>query len=68
MEPISTIRSVRDEFGGNLTLNFEIKSNLHDVFTGQDDFIRGKNHGKAMCYELELMNSTKYKVHTLTRR
>ena len=47
--PISTTRSVRDEFGGDLTLNFEIKTNLQDVFAGQDDFIRGKNHGKAIC-------------------
>ena len=49
MGPISTTGVVRDEFGGNLTLNFQIKSNLQDVFAGQDDFIRGKNHGKAMC-------------------
>ena len=61
MRPISTIRSVRDEFGGDLTLNFQIKSNLRDAFAGQDDFIRGKNHGKAMCYESELRNSTKIK-------
>ena len=61
VRPISTTRSVRDEFGGDLTLNFEIKTNLWDVFAGQDDFIRGKNHGKAMCYELELRNSTKIK-------
>ena len=49
VRPISTTRSVRDEFGGDLTLNFEIKTNLRDVFAGHDDFIRGKNHGKAMC-------------------
>ena len=48
-----TTRSVRDEFGGDLTLKFQIKSNLRDAFAGQDDFIRGKNHGKAMCYESE---------------
>ena len=45
MRPISTTRSVRDEFGGNLILNFRIKSNLRDVLAGQDDFIRGKEHG-----------------------
>ena len=61
MRPISTTRSVRDEFGGDLTLNFQIKSNLRGAFAGQDDFIRGKNHGKAMCYESELRNSTKIK-------
>ena len=60
MRPISTTRSVRDELGGNLTLNFQIKSNLLDVLAG-DDFIRGKNHGKAMWYESELSNSTKIK-------
>ena len=45
MRPISTTRSVRDEFGENLTLNFRIKSNLRDVLDGQDDLIRGKEHG-----------------------
>ena len=54
MRPISTTRSVRDEFGGNLTLNFQIKSNLLEVLTGQDDFIIGKIHGKAMCYESDV--------------
>ena len=32
------------------------------MLAGQDDFIRGKNHGKAMCYESELRNSTKIKL------
>ena len=49
VRPISTTRSVRDEFGGDLTLNFQIKTSLRDVFAGQDDLNRGKNHGKAMC-------------------
>ena len=61
VRPISTTRSVRDEFGGNLTLNFQIKSSLREVFARQDDFTCGKNHGKAMCYESELRNSTKIK-------
>ena len=45
MRPISTIRSVRDEFSGDLTLNFRIKLNLNEVFSGYIDFIRGKDHG-----------------------
>ena len=45
MRPISITRLVRDEFGGNLTLNFQIKSNIRDVHAGQDDLIRGKKHG-----------------------
>ena len=49
VRPISTTRSVRDEFGGDLTLNFQIKTNLRDVFAGQDDFNYGKKHGRAMC-------------------
>ena len=61
MRPISTTRSVRDGFGGDLTLNFQIKSNLRDAFAGQADFICGKNHGRAMWYESELRNSTKIK-------
>ena len=68
VRPISTTRSVRDEFGGDLTLNFQIETNLREVFAGQDDFNHGKNHGKAMCYESELRNSTKDQVHTLIRR
>ena len=31
MRPISTTRSTRDEFGGDLTLNFQIEVNLKDV-------------------------------------
>ena len=34
MRPISTIRSVRDESGGDLTLSFQIQSNLKEVFSG----------------------------------
>ena len=49
VRPISTTQSVRDEFGGDLTPNFQLKTNLRDVFAGQDDFNRGKDHGKAMC-------------------
>ena len=44
MRPISTARSVRDEFGGNLTLNFQITLNLMEVLAGQEDLIRGKEH------------------------
>jgi len=45
VRPISTTRSVRDEFGRNLTLNFRINTNLTEVFAGQSNLIRGKNHG-----------------------
>ena len=34
MEPISSTRSVRDGFGGNLTLNFQFMTKLRSVFDG----------------------------------
>ena len=68
MRPISTIRSVRDESGGDLTLNFQIQSNLKEVCSGWIVCIRGHDHGKVMCYESESGNSTKSRTHTLVWR
>ena len=68
MRPISTTRSVRDEFGGNLTLNFRIKSNLKEVFAGQDDLIRGKKHGIDFVLRIGGKDCTKDRTHTLTWR
>ena len=45
MEPIPTTRSVRDESGGNLTLNFQFKSSLMEILYGWIDLIRRKQHG-----------------------
>ena len=67
MRPISTIRSVRDEFGRDLTLNFQIQSNLKEVFSGWIVCIRGHDHGEVMCYESELGNGTKSQTHNLVR-
>ena len=67
MRPISTTRSVRDEFGGNLTLNFQIKPNLRNVLAGQDDLNRGKEHGICFVLRIGIRNNTKFRTHTLVR-
>ena len=67
MIPISTIRSVRNESSGDLTLNFQIHSNLKEVFSGWIVCIRGHDHGEVMCYESELGNGTKSRTHNLVR-
>ena len=65
--PISTTRSVRDEFDGNLTLNFRSKSNLKEVLAGQDHLIRGKKHGICFVLRIGDKNIAKIRTHTLVR-
>ena len=45
MRPISTVRSVRDEFCGELTLNYLNQSRPKEVLDGYINLIRGKKHG-----------------------
>ena len=59
MRPISTTWWVRDGFGGNLTLNFRIEINLKEVFVGNNDLIRGTNHGIDFVLIIECKDCTK---------
>ena len=45
VRPISTFRLVRDEFCGELTLNFLNQTRTKEDLVGSIDLIRGKNHG-----------------------
>ena len=45
VRPISTLRSVRDEFCGELTLNFLNQYRPKEVFAGRININRGMKHG-----------------------
>ena len=59
VRPKLSDRSVRDEFGGNLTLSLCTKSNLKEVVDGYINLNHGKKLGIDLCARVRVKESTK---------
>ena len=69
VRPISTFRSVRDEFCGELTLKFSNQSRPKEVLAGWINLNRGKNTAHCPCARNRSeKDSTRGRTLTLERR
>ena len=63
VRPISTVRSVRDEFCGELTLNFLNKSRPKGVLVLWVNLNRGKKHGIVLVLGIGVKETTQGVEH-----
>ena len=63
VRPISTVRSVRDEFCGELTLKFSNQSRPKEVLAGWINLNRGKKHGIVLVLGIEVKKTAQGVEH-----